>query len=75
MAGGLTYHRSVLSAADWGTFGAVDDSNDDLTLSPLASERKRVASADTGSEPAKAKHDWYRDLEASSSRQVDRRME
>ena len=50
MAGGLTYHRSVLSAADWGTFGAVDDSNDDLTLSPLASERKRVASADTGSE-------------------------
>lgn len=50
MAGGLTYHRSVLSAADWGTFGAVDDSDDDLTLSPLTSERKRVAGADTGGE-------------------------
>jgi len=50
MAGGLTYHRKVLSAADWIRDEETDDSVDNVPISPLTVERKRVASTDTGRE-------------------------
>jgi hypothetical protein len=49
MAGGSTYHRSILPATDLAR-EEVDAWDDGDSISPLTSERKRVASRETGSE-------------------------
>jgi hypothetical protein len=63
LADGSTYHESTLSAVDLDGREEVDIWVDEDSVSPLTCERKRVASAETGSESPPKRNLALRDLE------------
>lgn len=50
MTGGSTHHQSIVSTVELAGSDQADPWTDDDAVGPLTTERKRVASAETGSE-------------------------